>query len=103
MKKSEPKDIDEYIESFADDVQKILNKIRSTIQKAAPEADEAISYQMPTFKLNGKNLIHFAALKNHIGLYSAPRERTNSRMTLLPTRAGKVHCNFHWISRFHTT
>jgi uncharacterized protein YdhG (YjbR/CyaY superfamily) len=67
-----PKDIDEYIAGFPKDVQKILNKVRSTIKKAAPKAEEAISYQMPTFKLNG-NLIHFAAYKNHIGLYPAPR------------------------------
>lgn len=66
------KDIDEYIAGFPKDVQKVLNKIRSTIKKAAPKAEEAISYQIPTFKLNG-NLIHFAAYKNHIGLYPAPR------------------------------
>jgi uncharacterized protein YdhG (YjbR/CyaY superfamily) len=66
------KDIDEYIGGFPQDVQKILKKIRSTIRKAAPKAEEAISYQIPTFKLNG-NLIHFAAYKNHIGVYPAPR------------------------------
>ena len=66
------KDIDEYIARFPDNVQKMLRKIRTTIRKAAPQAKEAISYQMPTFKLNG-NLIHFAAYKNHIGLYPTPR------------------------------
>ncbi|MDZ4860382.1 MAG: DUF1801 domain-containing protein [Candidatus Hydrogenedentes bacterium] len=50
-----------------------MQKIRATIKKAAPTAEEAISYQIPTFKLNGKNLIHFAAFTNHIGLYPAPR------------------------------
>lgn len=71
-----PKNIDEYISGFPADVQKILQKIRATIQKAAPEATEAteaISYQIPTFKLGGKNFIHFAAFKKHIGLYPAPR------------------------------
>lgn len=63
------KTIDEYIRAFPEDVQNILEKIRHTIQKEAPEAVEAISYQMPTFKLNGKNLVHFAAFKNHIGFY----------------------------------
>ncbi len=72
MQTKTPKDIDEYIDGFPKDVQKILNKIRSTIEKAAPKAEEAISYQIPTFRLNG-NLIHFAAYKNHIGLYPAPR------------------------------
>lgn len=63
--------IDEYIASFPKDVQAILQQIRATIQQAAPEADEAISYQMPTFKLHG-NLVHFAAYKQHIGLYPTP-------------------------------
>jgi uncharacterized protein YdhG (YjbR/CyaY superfamily) len=60
--------IDEYIRSFPKEVQKKLEIIRKLIRKLAPEAQEKISYQMPTFYLNG-NLIHFAAFKNHIGLY----------------------------------
>ncbi len=64
--------IDEYIDSFPDNVQVILEKMRQTIRWAAPEAKEAISYQMPTFKLNGKNLVHFAAFKKHIGFYPTP-------------------------------
>ena len=67
-----PKDIDEYIAGFSGDVQKILKKIRTTIRKAAPDAEETIKYQMPTFTLNG-NLIHFGAYKKHIGLYPVPR------------------------------
>ena len=63
-----PENIDEYIASFSPEVQSILEKIRSTIRKAAPDAEEKISYRMPTFALWG-NLIHFAAFKNHIGLY----------------------------------
>lgn len=63
--------IDEYIESFPKETQKILQEIRTTIKAAAPQAEEKISYQMPTFFLNG-NLIHFAAFKNHIGLYPTP-------------------------------
>jgi uncharacterized protein YdhG (YjbR/CyaY superfamily) len=66
------KDIDEYIAGFPSDVQKILEKIRKTIRKAVPDAEEAIKYQIPTFVLNG-NLIHFAAYKSHIGMYPAPR------------------------------
>jgi uncharacterized protein YdhG (YjbR/CyaY superfamily) len=64
--------IDEYIAGFPSDVQKLLEKIRTTIHKAAPDAEEAIKYQIPTFVLNG-NLVHFAAFKNHIGFYPAPR------------------------------
>jgi uncharacterized protein YdhG (YjbR/CyaY superfamily) len=62
------KTIDEYIKTFPVDVQNILEKMRQTIRKAAPEAIETISYQMPAFKLNG-NLVYFAAHKNHIGFY----------------------------------
>jgi uncharacterized protein YdhG (YjbR/CyaY superfamily) len=69
--KNPPKTIDEYIAGFPPDVQDILQKIRLTIHQAAPEAQEAISYQMPTFKLNG-NLVHFAAFKKHIGFYPVP-------------------------------
>jgi uncharacterized protein YdhG (YjbR/CyaY superfamily) len=66
--KNQFRTIDEYIKTFPKDVQSILEKMRQTIKKAAPEAVEAISYQMPTFKLNG-NLVHFAAWRNHIGFY----------------------------------
>lgn len=65
------KDIDEYISGFPADVRERLEKLRSVIREAAPQAKETISYQMPTFQLNG-NLVHFAAFKNHIGFYPAP-------------------------------
>jgi uncharacterized protein YdhG (YjbR/CyaY superfamily) len=65
------KTIDEYISSFPKSTQTILRSIRKAIQEVAPEATEAISYGMPTFKLNG-NLIHFAAYKHHIGFYPTP-------------------------------
>lgn len=60
--------IDEYISTFPEEIQKILEELRATIKAAAPEAEEKISYQMPTFALKG-NLVHFAAWKNHIGFY----------------------------------
>ena len=63
--------IDEYISLFPQEVQTGLISLREAISKAAPDAQEAISYQMPTFKLNG-NLVHFAAYKNHVGFYPAP-------------------------------
>jgi uncharacterized protein YdhG (YjbR/CyaY superfamily) len=64
--------IDEYIGTFPKEVQSRLQKVRQTIRKAAPQAVEAISYQMPTFKLNGRNLVHFAGYKSHIGFYPVP-------------------------------
>ncbi|MDH4089258.1 MAG: DUF1801 domain-containing protein [Cyclobacteriaceae bacterium] len=62
--------IDDYIASYPIAVQEILQKLRATIRKAAPKAEETINYQIPTFKENG-NLVHFAAYKNHIGFYPA--------------------------------
>jgi len=70
-KQTASKNIDDYIAGFPNDVQGILEKIRVTIRKAAPDAEETIKYQMPTFTLKG-NLVHFAAYKKHIGFYPAP-------------------------------
>ncbi len=69
--KNEIKTIDAYIAQFPDDIRQKLSAIRQTIKQAAPAASEKISYGMPTFFLN-KNLVHFAAFKNHIGFYPAP-------------------------------
>jgi uncharacterized protein YdhG (YjbR/CyaY superfamily) len=66
--KTGPKDIDGYIAGFPKEIQEILEKIRTTIRKVAPDAEETISYQIPTFTLKG-NLVHFAAFKKHIGFY----------------------------------
>jgi uncharacterized protein YdhG (YjbR/CyaY superfamily) len=63
--------IDEYIATFPEATQKILEEVRATIKASAPEAEEKISYQMPSFFLKG-NLIHFAAWKDHIGIYPTP-------------------------------
>ena len=63
--------IDAYIASFPEEIQQKLQQLRHTIRAAAPEASEAISYGMPTFKLHG-NLVHFAAYSKHIGFYPAP-------------------------------
>jgi uncharacterized protein YdhG (YjbR/CyaY superfamily) len=62
------KTIDEYIATFPENVQSILEELRQAIRESAPEAEEAISYQMPAFKLNGI-LVWFAAFKNHVGFY----------------------------------
>ena len=70
-KKSGFNSIDEYIATFPKDIQKILQELRATIKAAAPDSEEKISYQMPTFFLNG-NLVHFAAFKKHIGFYPTP-------------------------------
>ena len=69
-----PTSIDEYIAAAPREVRSILEKIRKTIQKAAPAAQEKISYQIPTFTLQG-NLVHFAAFQKHIGFYPPVRDK----------------------------
>jgi uncharacterized protein YdhG (YjbR/CyaY superfamily) len=70
--KSQTKTIDTYIQTFPNDVQQVLKKLRQVIRQAAPSAVEYIGYQMPGFKLNGKPLVYFAAWKTHIGFYATP-------------------------------
>ena len=81
--RSAPKSIDEYIASFSPEVQVILQRVRSTIHKAAPAAQETISYRIPTFTLDGA-LVYFAAFKNHIGFY--PPVRGDARLEKVITR-----------------
>jgi uncharacterized protein YdhG (YjbR/CyaY superfamily) len=71
MKTVQQGTIDEYIAGYPKEVQQLLQDLRSTIRKAAPDAAESINYGIPTFTLNG-NLVHFGAYKNHIGFYPAP-------------------------------
>ena len=71
MTKREFESIDDYIVAQSESIQPILERIRSAIAAAAPGATEKISYQIPTFYLNG-NLVHFAAFENHIGFYPTP-------------------------------
>lgn len=65
-----PASVDEYIAGFPEDVQLLLDQVREAIKKAAPMAEEVISYQMPAYKLNGM-LVYFAAFSKHIGFYPA--------------------------------
>jgi uncharacterized protein YdhG (YjbR/CyaY superfamily) len=92
-KQTAPQNIDEYIAGFPADIQEILEKIRMTIRKAAPDAEEAISYQMPTFKLKG-NLVHFAAFKNHIGFYPVPTGIEKFKKELSVYESGKGSVKF---------
>jgi uncharacterized protein YdhG (YjbR/CyaY superfamily) len=89
-----PKNIDEYIAGFPIDVQKTLQKIRMTIKKAAPEAEETMSYKMPTFNLNGKYLIYFAGYKKHIGFYPAPIGNEKFKEEIAPYESGKGTLKF---------
>jgi uncharacterized protein YdhG (YjbR/CyaY superfamily) len=86
--------MDEYICTFTEDVQRILESMRQTIHDAAPEAEEAISYNMPAFKLNGKNLVFFAAFKNHIGFYPIPSGIEAFKKELSVYKKGKGSVQF---------
>jgi uncharacterized protein YdhG (YjbR/CyaY superfamily) len=89
-----PKDIDSYIASFPAEVQEILERIRATIHKAAPEATETISYAIPTFSLQGKHLVHFAAFKHHIGFYATPGGHEAFEKELSGYKQGKGSVQF---------
>jgi len=95
-KQQQPTTIDEYIAGFPSDVQLLLQKVRATIRKAAPGAEEAIKYQIPTFVFHG-NLIHFAGYKNHIGLYpgSKPVEEFKSELSRYEISKGTVRFPLH--------
>ena len=85
------KTIDEYHASFPEDIQKILQQLRQTIKQAAPQATETISYNIPTFKLN-KNLVHYAAFKEHIGFYptSSPLTVFKDELATYKTSKGAI-------------
>ncbi len=88
------KNIDEYISSFPPDVQKIMVKLRKVIKDTAPGLEEVISWDMPTFKYKGKNLIHFAGYKKHIGLYPAPTAILEFKKELAGYKQGKGSVQF---------
>src|SRR2546427_11916614 len=71
MTKTDFKSVDEYIASYPEDVQAILRRVRSTIRKAVPGAEEVISYQIPAYKLHGGPVLYFAGWKQHYSLYPA--------------------------------
>lgn len=87
------KNIDEYIETFPKNIQIILNEIRKVILLAAPNAEEKISYNMPTFFLNG-NLVHFAGFKNHVGFYPTPSGIVNFAEELKSYKTSKGAIQF---------
>ncbi len=86
--------IDAYISGFPPEVQAILEKIRAMIKSAAPQAEETISYQIPTFLLNGRYLIYFAAYKKHVSLYPAPHGVPEFNEALARYGAGKGTLKF---------
>lgn len=88
-----PKNIDEYIARFSPGVQAILERIRATIRKVAPGAQEVISYQIPAFTLNGA-LVYFAAFKSHIGFYPSVRDNACLEKAISPYAGEKGNLRF---------
>ena len=86
--------IDEYIATFPKDVQKIMKQLRKTIKAAAPEAEEKISYNMPTFTMNGTYLVYFAGWKTHIAFYGAPRGNAEFKEDLSVYETGQGTLKF---------
>jgi uncharacterized protein YdhG (YjbR/CyaY superfamily) len=91
--KALPTAIDQYISQFPHELQSVLQKIRQTIRRAAPDAEETISYQMPTFRLDS-NLVHFAAHERHIGFYPTPSAIEHFKEDLTPYKHAKGSIQF---------
>src|SRR5687767_4773347 len=92
--KSKINSIDEYIDTFPEDMQTILKQVRKTIKAAAPEAGERISYGIPTFTLNDKYLIYFAGWKHHISIYPIPIGDDAFNQEIAPYVSGKGTLKF---------
>ena len=94
MKTAPAKNVDEYISTFPNETAKLLQQLRVTISKAAPKAEETISYGMPAFRYKGKVIIYFAGFKNHIGVYAAPSGHAAFQKELSVYKQGKGSVQF---------
>lgn len=94
MEKTTFIDVDSYIRHFPEPVGNVLSQIRKTIQAAAPEATEKISYGMPAYHVNGKPLVYFAAYARHIGFYATPTGHEAFKEALAPYKQGKGSVQF---------
>jgi uncharacterized protein YdhG (YjbR/CyaY superfamily) len=88
------KNVEEYISSFPESTQQLLSQIREIILKHSPEAEESISYGMPTYKQKGKSLVYFASYKKHIGFYATPAGHTAFAAELANYKQGKGSVQF---------
>ena len=81
--------VENYIETFPENIQALLKQMRAIIKENAPEAEESIAYQMPAYKINGRPLVHFAGYKNHIGFYGIPTGHAKFEKELSIFKQGK--------------
>jgi uncharacterized protein YdhG (YjbR/CyaY superfamily) len=94
MPNNAPQDFNDYLAAFPPSVQTLLKKMRQTIKRAAPKAKETISYNIPTFTVNGKKLVWFAAFKSHIGFYPGAAAIKTFKKELSPYKTAKGSVQF---------
>lgn len=94
MQANKPTSVDAYIADFPQETQAILERIRKTIKKLVPDAEESISYAIPTIKQNDVSLVHFAGFKNHIGFYATPTGHEEFKEELANYKQGKGSVQF---------
>jgi uncharacterized protein YdhG (YjbR/CyaY superfamily) len=85
--------VDDYIASFPEDVRIVLEQVRRTIRGVVPAAEETISYQMPTYKVDGRRLVYFAGWKQHVSVYPIPGDEAFKR-EIAPYQSGKGTLKF---------
>jgi len=93
MKENTASTVDRYLADFPPETKSLLNQLRETIKKAAPEAEEVISYQMPAYKFHGM-LVYFAGCKNHIGFYPTSSGIANFKKELSTYKSSKGSVQF---------
>jgi uncharacterized protein YdhG (YjbR/CyaY superfamily) len=92
--KSQFKTMDEYIAKFPKNVRDVLEELRRIVRESAPKAEETISYGIPTFDINGRHLVHFAAYKNHVGFYPTSSGIKAFKKELSPFKTSKGSVQF---------
>lgn len=94
MIKTSIKSVDDCIATYPPSTQKLMKQVRATIKKAAPKAEESMSYGMPAYKLNGKALVYFSGYKHHIGFYATPTGHREFKADLAQYKQGKGSVQF---------
>ncbi len=94
MNNIKPETVDAYLNSFPEEIQKVLKEVRKAILETAPDASESISYGMPAYQLNRKPLVYFAGFKNHIGFYATPTGHSAFEKKLSAYKQGKGSVRF---------
>ena len=86
--------VQEYLDSFPEEVASVLRAVQDRLRAAAPGADEVISYGIPTLRLEGRNLVHFAGWKHHVSIYPAPDDLSSLEPEITPYVAGRGTLKF---------